>query len=239
MSRERVRSTSKRKNKNRTRKIRILLVDDHPSVLNGVRSYLRSREGYVVVGQALDGVEAVMKANELQPDIVILDLSLPQMSGLEALRRINGDVPAAMLIAYTMHDGKEFVREALRAGANGYVRKTSSLRVLVRAIVGVRCGEMFVDSTISRLEPTNWDDHKQTGCESETGAERKSPRNDLTRREKQVLKELVDGKVIKQIADDLSVAFNTATHHVMHIYQKLHVNTRGAAVAKAFRDKLV
>jgi two-component system NarL family response regulator len=235
----------------RKRKIRVLLVDDHPSVLEGIRAYLRMKQHIRVVGQALDGGEAIRKARQLLPDVVLMDLSLPQMNGLEALRRIHCEIPQAKLIAYTMHDSGGFVREAIQAGAAGYVLKSSSLAKLVFAIETIHTGKTFFDPGISkclswlsrvdraRLGEVSLGKSRQRESTESTAASTVCKAYGLTEREKQILGLIADGLTLKEIAKELDISYTTMIPHVKHIHEKLVVHTRGAAVAKAIRENLV
>ncbi len=238
MRRDKNSNASRSRSRTRKNRIKLLLVDDHPSVLSGIHTYLRSHENLMVVGKSLDGADAVEKAIGLRPDIVILDLSLPKLSGMEVIRRIRCEVPGSKVIAYTMHEGKEFAREALGAGAVGYVLKSSPLRTLARAIERVYAGKSSCDPKIAKVWPPDEGDNE----DRETGAgTHKSPtciNHNLTKRESQILKLLVEGETIKQIAVSLCVSRNTVSNHVRHIYEKLGVNTRGAVVANAIRENL-
>lgn len=238
MHRGRVCNSLRPENRNQNRKIRILLVDDHPSVLRGLNAYLRSRSNLRIVGQSVDGADAIRKAISLRPDIVIMDLSLPRMTGTEAMRRIRCVVPESKLIVYTMHEGKEFVRAALAAGAVGYVLKSSSLKILARATKKVYDEKSFFDRSIaSILLSGNGHDKNVDGGQGRSDSTLGMNRN-LTKRESQILRMLAVGETIKQIAVSLSVSRNTVSNHVRHVYEKLGVNTRGAVVAKAIRENL-
>jgi len=218
----------------------VLLVDDHPSVLEGIQSYLRTKGQVKVIGQAVDGVEAVEKARKLRPEVVLMDLSLPRMSGLKALQRIHEEAPRTKLMVYTMHESKEYVRAVMRAGALGYALKSSSLSELLRAIESVRDGKIYVDSELSRsdLRPPS---RAKPG--SATGARRvqSSYRGGygLTQRERQILEFFVDGLTIKEIGAELQISYHTVVAHLRHIYGKLRVHNRGASVAKALKEHLL
>jgi DNA-binding NarL/FixJ family response regulator len=134
---------------NRKKKIRVFLVDDHPSVLEGLRAYLRTKEHIRVVGEAGDGGAAIRKIDTLQPDIVLMDLSLPQLNGLEVMKKVRDNNPTVKQIVYTMHESDEIARASIQSGAQGYVLKGSSLPKLVHAIERVYAGERFFDPTIS------------------------------------------------------------------------------------------
>ena len=235
----------------RRRRISVLLVDDHPSVLQGLRGYLKKKQHIKIVGQGTDGAEAIRKTRQLLPDVVLMDLSLPQMNGLEALRTIHCEIPRAKLIAYTMHESREFVRAAMRAGAAGYVLKSSSLAELVRGIEGVQRGQIYFDRKISRflaesslasrsgLKKAEPGGSMQTGSGNLTLALDACEEYNLTRREKEILGLMADGLTIKEIAEQLHISNYTAISHAKRIYAKLQVHSRGEAVGKALRGLLV
>src|SRR5262245_60106369 len=133
------------------RKIKLLLVDDHALVREGIRSSLVRYPSLTIVGEAENGKDAVRKSRELQPDIILMDLNMPEMSGLEATPVIRKTCPKSKIIILTVHDTKEYVFGLLRAGANGYVRKDTSPEELVRAVESVARGEAFFSPSVSRL----------------------------------------------------------------------------------------
>lgn len=158
--------------------------------------------------------------------------------GIEAIKRIRTKVPESKVVAYKMYDGEEFVEGALRVSARGYVLKSSSLRALVRAIKRVQCNKIFLDRGISDtafLRETSGGNlnREDQGCKTE-----EPQKNELTIREKEVLKSLVDGMTAKEIAARLSISSNTMRPHIRHIYVKLGVNTREAFVAKALNREI-
>ena len=217
------------------RKIKVLLVSDQPSVLNEMRAHLLLKEHVKVVGQSLDGVDAVQKAKKLQPEIVLLDLGLSRMSGIDALRRISGECPETKLIAYTMH-GRE---DALIVAFDGYVLRNSSLNTLERAFKSGEECEIFADSAISSNNRPRDDETGELQQKDMRIGPRQHAGYGLTKRGRRILKMLADGMVLKQISARLSVPTNTMIPHLKHIYQKLGVNTRGAVVAKTLKENLV
>jgi DNA-binding NarL/FixJ family response regulator len=128
--------------------IRVMIVDDHPCVIQGVKACLETAEQIQIVGHAADGLVAVREAKRLNPDVILMDLSLPRVSGIEAMKAIHGDLPRVGLIAFTMHESGEKVREAATAGARGYVLKSSPFAEVVKAIKAVNAGGRYFDSAL-------------------------------------------------------------------------------------------
>src|SRR6202521_5272729 len=134
-----------------TRKLRILVADDHELVRRGIRELLRARRGWTVVGEAVNGLEAVEKANRLKPDVAILDISMPNLDGLQATRRIRETVPTAEVIVLAMHESGQMVRRVLDAGALGYVLKSDLAKHLVKAVKDVSAGKQFLTPRVSDI----------------------------------------------------------------------------------------
>jgi len=235
----------------RKRRIRVLLVDDHPVTLRGVRDYLRAKQHISVVGQALDGTEAFEKARKLFPDVILLDLRLPKMNGLEATKKIVREIRGTRVLIFTMYDDRAFVEESIRAGASGYVLKSSSPRELVRAIERVSSGKTFFDPKISKSLPLLPHADRAAANEGSPGrpGQRKSDEPTpaliasrdygLTEREKQITGLIVDGLTTKETAEKLGISYHTVVSHLRHIYEKLDVHNRSTAVMKALRKHLV
>jgi len=198
-------------------RIRILLVDDHPIVLSGLRSSLSSHPQFKIVGEASDGKEAILKAKEKNPDVVLMDISLPGLNGIEATRVLRKEVPKAKVLALTMHDHREYVLEILHAGAKGYVLKDSSPSELIQAIVAVHKGDSFFSPGVSRILVD----------ELKTRPQRKKLLliSGLTSREEEVLRGIAEGHSNKEIAERLSISVRTVETHREHIMGKLGIHT--------------
>src|ERR1700738_5417006 len=134
-----------------TKKLRILVADDHELVRRGIRGLLRARRGWTVVGEAMNGREAVEKANRLKPDVAILDISMPDLDGLQATRQIREAVPTNEVIALTMHEADQMVRRVLDAGALGYVLKSDVAKHLIKAVKDVSAGKQFLTPRVSDI----------------------------------------------------------------------------------------
>lgn len=234
----------------RKRRIRVLLADDHPVTLRGVRDYLRAKQHISVVGQALDGAEAFEKARKLLPDVILLDLRLPKMNGLEVTKKIVREIPGTRVLMFTVYDERAFVEESIRAGASGYVLKSSSPKELVRAIETVIAGRTFFSSAIPKpylrslsvnqtgkhYDAIPSSDHNQDELIFDLPLNLKQ---DLTRQERYVLRLVVEGLRTQRIAEELGISYHTVVSHLRHIYDKLHVHNRSTAVMKALRKHLV
>lgn len=193
---------------------RILLADDHAILRAGLAMLIEAQPDLMVVAEAADGVEAVEKARVFRPDIVILDLTLPQLSGLEALREIRRECPATQVLVLTMHDDPAYGRTVLAAGAMGYVTKKSADRELLLAIRSVREGRVFVD--LSQAE------------------EMLPKQGPLSQRERQVLTEVAQGFTHQEIADRLALSIKTVETYLARLSTKLGLHRRADLVRYAF-----
>jgi len=212
-------------------KIRVLMVDDHTLFREGLRAIIDQQPDLYVVGEAKDGVEATKKAAELQPDVVLMDINMPVMGGIEACRQITAQDQRVGVIVLTMYREDKYAFEAIKAGARGYVVKDSSADELFRAIRAVRRGEALIDQAIA----TN------LLQEFRSLAERPSERNfvDLSEREVETLHLVAQGLTNKQIAEKLCLAEQTIKNNLSIVFQKLHVNNRAEAVASAIQEGLI
>lgn len=203
-------------------KIRVLLVDDHALVRRGFRRMLDDDETLEVVGEASNGAEAVELAEKLKPQVVVMDCQLPQMTGLEATRKILQELPATAILMLSMHSEDTLVRQALEAGARGYVLKNALDLDLARAIKEVAAGNSVLDPQVRRAEALKG--------ERETG---------LTARELEVLQYIVAGKSNKEIASDLNLSVNTVSVHRANIMDRLGIHKTAELVVYAIRNGLV
>ena len=196
------------------RVIQVLLVDDHPIVRNGIRSLLSRRRDIGVIGEANDGEEAIALAAELNPDVVIMDIGLPRMSGFEASRLLLMQRPHTRVIMLTVYDNREYVIEALRIGAAGYLMKNCQSEELVKAIRCVHQGELFFPQEVSRIVTARSTDHLP-------GAEQA----ELSHREREVVGFIAEGLSNRRIADRLGLGVRTVESHRENIMKKLKINS--------------
>ncbi|HYP08129.1 MAG TPA: response regulator transcription factor [Bryobacteraceae bacterium] len=208
------------------RKVRIVLADDHAMVRKGFRLILNQEPDLEVIAEAGNGPEAVRLVNELRPDLVIMDIAMPEMTGVEATRRIRESNENCQILILSMHKDSVYVRESLRAGARGYLLKDSIDEDLLRAVRAVAQGEGFLSPEVSR---TVLDDYQQT----------KDPFDLLTAREREVLQLLADGKVAKEVATALDVSVFTVDAHRGRIMKKLGLRSSTELVKFAMRKGLI
>ena len=209
------------------RKIRILLADDHTVVRQGFRLILNQEPDMEVIAEAGDGVETVQLAVELKPTVVIMDIAMPKVNGLEATRRIMEKSPDSKILILSMHKDSVYVRETLRAGAKGYILKESIDQDLLRAIRAVAQGDGFLSPEISA---TVLEDYQQQAVD---------PIDLLTAREREVLQLLAEGKVAKEIATALDVSVYTVDAHRGRIMKKLGLHSSTEIVRFAMRRGLI
>jgi two-component system response regulator NreC len=203
-------------NKRTKRKIRLLLVDDHPLVREGIRSCLLPHQQLEIVGEAADGREALVKTKELQPDIVLMDINLPRTSGLEATRLLRQEAPQTKVLILTVHNNKEYVLQIVQAGARGYVLKDTSPLELVEAIEQVNRGEAFFSPEVARFV---LDDYVTSS------GPRKSGEEELSDREREVVASIAEGYGNKAIASKLGLSVRTVETHRARIMRKLNIHS--------------
>ena len=206
--------------------IRILIVDDHEMVRDGLAVMLSRQGGFSVVGEAQNGLEAVEKTRELQPDVVLMDLRMPELNGVDAMRRIRDELPDLKFLVLTTYDTDEYIFDAIEAGAKGYLLKDASREELFRAVRAVHRGESLIEPGVqSRLLDRLAQLSRQ--------ATQTSSNDILSGRETKVLQLMAHGSANKAIAAVLSISESTVKTHVSNIFQKLEVGQRTEAVTKA------
>jgi len=203
-------------------KLKVLLVDDHALVRRGFRRMLEDESSFQIVGEASDGLEAIERAEELRPDVIVMDCALPQVNGIEASRRILQKQPNIAILMLSMHSENTLVRQALDAGAKGYILKNAMDLDLVSAIKKIAAGKTVLDPQIS-LE------HTLKG-ERDSG---------LTPRELEILQHIVTGKSNKEIALELKLSVNTVSVHRANIMDALGMHKTAELVVYAIRNGLV
>jgi len=196
-------------------RIRILLVDDHPIVRKGLNSCLERQQQFLIVGEATNGVEAVAKAKELRPDVVLLDLDLPQMSGLVVADVLRKEVPNTKVLVLTMHQRAEYLPRILQSGARGYLLKEASPEELVKAIETVHAGECYFSPEIARVALNQFLHGSGDGPNLA----------ELTNREREVLILIAEGLSNKEIAMNLDVGVRTVETHRERIMRKLAIHS--------------
>ena len=211
-------------------KISIMLADDHAVLRDGVRMILEAQPDFEVVGAADDGAQAVQLAMQLRPQIAVLDIAMPGVHGLEAAQAIREASPLTRVVILSMHDGEEYLREALRAGAAGYVLKRSAATELVRAIRAISSGGAYLDPVLTR---TLIGDYVRKSDAAQAQAD------ELTEREVEVLTLVAEGLTNRQIALRLSISIKTVQSHRTNIMEKLDLHDRTDLVRYAIRRGLI
>jgi two-component system response regulator NreC len=223
--------------------IRLLLVDDHAILREGLRALLVMAEDIAVVGEAATGREAVAEAVRLTPDIVLMDISMPELDGFEACRRIRQQVPSTCVLFLTMHEAEEYFFQALRAGAAGYVVKRTVAADLVAAVRAVACGESFLSPSVAHALVTDYAERGSTHPSSPPGEATGSTDYDryqtLTSREREVLQLVGEGHTNQEIASLLHLSIKTVQSHREKVMRKLDLRDVTHLVRYAVRRGLV
>jgi len=210
-------------------KIKILLVDDHAIMRDGIKALLSIHDDIEIVGEASEGKEAIEMAQELAPDIVEMDIGMPGMDGLEATRRLTKRNPRIKVIVLTQHDNKEYIFSTIKAGAAGYVPKKALGSELVSAIRTVCRGDSFLYPSAAKALI---EDYRQQ-------AEEGDPYDSLTGREREILKLIAEGHTSREIADALFISLKTVHGHRTNIMEKLDLHNRTELIKYAMRKGLV
>lgn len=215
-------------------KCRILIADDHEVVRRGLASLLEAHEGWEVVAEATDGREAVEKAKEVKPDFVILDIGMPNLNGLAATRQLVQHDPTFKIIVLTVVDSDNVIREALDAGARGFVLKSDAVRDLVAAIEALQRGQMFFTTRVNEVVLAGF---LEKGTVATRGAPPRFPT--LTPREREVIQLLAEGKSSKEVATVLNLSTKTAETHRSNIMRKLGFHSIRDLVLYAVKNDII
>jgi DNA-binding NarL/FixJ family response regulator len=202
-------------------KIKVMVVDDHPLMRVGVSSIINARRDMIVVAQSGSGEDAVSLFAQHKPDITLMDLRLPGMSGVDSIQAIRGRWPSAKFVVLTTYEGDEDIHRALEAGARGYIIKGMPYQTLIDALLRVHTGGRFLPAPVTKA------------------LESRTPNSDLSSREREVLRHMVDGKTNKEIANLLGITEATVKCHVSTILMRLNANDRTQAVVTALQRGLV
>lgn len=213
--------------------LRILIADDHQVVRRGLRSVLESQPGWEICGEASNGRDAVRKAKQLRPDVAVLDISMPELNGLEAARQIRKVSPRTELLVLTMHASDELAEEVLAAGVRGYLLKSDADHDLIRAVEAVRHHKAFFTPRVSQLV---LDGYLRPAAQAPA---RGSRRHRLTPREREIVQLLAEGKSNKEAAAALGLSAKTVETHRANIMRKLQLNSFGELVRYAVRNNIV
>ena len=210
--------------------VRILIADDHEIFRRGLAAELSQVTGWVVAAQAANGRQAVELAAEIKPDLVVMDLTMPELHGLEAARRIIAADPTARILILTAHESEQLVREVLSAGARGYVLKSDAGRILVTALQELLEGRMFFTSNVARIVVDGYLRNEGNEADGDTA---------LSAREREIVQLLAEGNSNKDIARVLSISVKTAETHRSNIMRKMGFDSLPELVRYAIRNKII
>jgi DNA-binding NarL/FixJ family response regulator len=211
---------------------RVVIAEDHTILREGLRALLSAESDLEVVGEADDGRQAIRRVEELGPDLILTDLSMPKMNGVEAIREIKKRAPETKVLALTVHKAEEFILEVLQAGADGYVLKDASSEELMMAIKSVLGGKRYLSPSVSQLVIEGYLEGRKSIASS-------SPWDTLTKRERQILKLIAEGHKNKEIADYLYISVKTVEKHRANLMKKLDLHSAAALTAYAMERGLV
>ena len=213
------------------KKIRVVVADDHTILRQGIKALLDNQEEIEVVGEAKDGREAIKAIEELSPDVILMDIAMPGLNGLEATRRIKKKFPMTKVVVLTMHTNEEYIFQILNAGADGYLVKETAFQDLISAINSVHRGEAFMSPSISKKVMTDYIQRAQ--------GEEKVGFDTLTTREREILQLVAEGNSNKKIAEVLFISPKTVETHRAHIMDKLNIHDRAGLIKYAIRKGMI
>ncbi len=209
-------------------KIRVLLVDDHAIMRDGIGALINLQDDIEIVGEASEGKEAIEKARELVPDVVIMDISMPEMDGLEATRRIKKKNPSVKVLVLTQHDNREYILSTIKSGSDGYLPKRALGSELVAAIRAIHQGHSFLYPTAAGILLEDY--RRQV---------EKEPYDRLTEREREVFRLIADGHTSREIADMLFISLKTIHNHRAKIMEKLNIHNKSELIKYAILKGLI
>jgi DNA-binding NarL/FixJ family response regulator len=216
------------------KKIKIILVDDHQLVRDGIKSLLGGTTDIEIIGEASDGKELFRQLSTLKPDLLIMDISLPDISGIEITKKICADWPGIKVLMLSMYNSEDFILNSIKAGAKGYLPKNTSRNELLEAIYAIQSGEDFFSESVSK---TMLKSYIRQATSDEVPPDKSNEL--LTSREIEVLKLYVEGLINKEISDKLDISIRTVETHKNHIMRKLGLKSTVEMVKFAIRNKIV
>lgn len=211
--------------------IKVLLADDHPIVREGLRSYLSTQRTLEVVGEAVDGMDVIEKASTLAPDVVLMDIAMPRLNGIETTRHLHSSKTPTKVLILSIHEDREYLLESYRAGASGYILKDSAPSDVTRAIEAVHAGDPFYTVGTARL--------LLESAKGETSSDMGPPTENLTPREREILQFACEGLRSAEIARRLNLSVRTIDAHRRNIKRKLGIHTMAGLTRYALKNGLI
>jgi DNA-binding NarL/FixJ family response regulator len=215
------------------KKIKVLLADDHTLVRNGIRSLLENLPDIEIVGEAEDGAEALLKTKDLAPDVLMVDIAMPIMNGIEVVAEVNRNSKETRTLILSMHHNEDYILKSVEAGAHGYLLKDTTRDEMLRALRAVAAGEKYFSPSVSNIIISSYID-KVKGSEKI-----KAPKTKISKKEKPILKYLIGGLSSREIAEKLELSTRTVENHRGNMMKKLGVKNAVELVKKALEEKLV
>ena len=212
--------------------IRILLADDHSVVRTGLRLIIGNEEDMTVVGEAEDGLQAIQKAHELRPDVIVMDMTMPGLGGLEAARQMKRDLPDTRILFLTIHDSEEYFFQAVQAGADGYVTKSSPAWEVLTAIRTVHQGDCYLNPSVAKMLVGDYLERVKQGG-------KRDPYDALSDREREILHLIATGRSNREIAEVLNISEHTVHNHRARLMEKLGVHDRIELLKYAIRRGII
>lgn len=210
--------------------INVLIADDHQLFREGLVNLLSSAPDIKVIGQAKDGKDAIAKATELKPDLLLIDINMPHMNGIEATKVLKEKLPDLKIIAVSMHSDKQYVKGVLEAGADGYLLKNCTYKQLTEAILSVQSGKKILSEDITELVIKGYLEPAEAGPEG---------LDELSEREMEILKLFAEGKSTREISDKLFISVKTVGTHKQHILSKLNLKNSTDIIKFALKNGLI
>lgn len=214
-------------------RLHILIVDDHEVVRRGLRALIESQPGWEVCGEAATGREAVEKTRNLKPNVVVMDIAMPELNGLDATRQIVKAIPRTAVLILTVHESEQLVHEVLEAGVQGYVLKSDAGRDLVAAIEALSQHKVFFTSSVAKIM---LEGYRKKGSHDKPSEDSPSV---LSLREREIIQLLAEGKSNNKVADMLNISARTVETHRAHIMEKLNLHSIAELVHYAIRNQIV
>ena len=215
------------------RKLRILIADDHGLVRRGARTILQAHRGWKVVGEAADGREALEKALKLKPDVLVVDISMPELDGVEVIRQIRKSLAETKVLVLTMHESDHMIRRALDAGANGYLLKSDLIEYLPKAVRAVAENKTFLTPKISEIVLEGFINARNQSEEKKPAGPR------ITARELEIIRLLAEGKSNKEVSTQLGITVRTVETHRSKIMLKLGLHSLAELIHYAMRNEII